>query len=370
MTRGINHWLPDPAGRGWRYIAITVISACLCLLAVIVVNARLNPQTFTPYIVASMGAAAVLMFAAPGAPMAKSWAFATGNVVSALIGVSCVKWFGPALWCGPVAVALAIFAMHLLRCQHPPGGATALFAVIGGPTVHALGYGYVLNPVAINVGVFLVFVTLHRQLLQRLALRKQLQSQLLGSLTFKQVGKDDGGLIAGDIDYALQNLGTYLDVSREQLLNIFQLAQHNAQRRKMGVSHCGALLSPLDNTIAYGDSLLDALNKMTRLQLDFLTVTKAGKQVEGIITLADIAARVDAEPAATLNQRLVAAITPSGNLHSEQEEVVGQLMSSVTIAHEHDCLLDVLKQSIAPLRFIAVVDASGLYLGAIDAHAL
>ena len=45
--------------------------------------------------------------------------------------------------------------MNGLRCLHPPGGAAALYAVLGGETVHALGYGYAFSPVLLNVVVLL-----------------------------------------------------------------------------------------------------------------------------------------------------------------------------------------------------------------------
>jgi CBS-domain-containing membrane protein len=45
-----------------------------------------------------------------------------------------------------VAVATAIALMHATRTLHPPGGATALVAVVRSPDVHALGFLYVLVP--------------------------------------------------------------------------------------------------------------------------------------------------------------------------------------------------------------------------------
>jgi CBS-domain-containing membrane protein len=39
---------------------------------------------------------------------------------------------------------------------HPPGGATALIAVIGGQSVHKLGYLYVVMPVALGACIMLV----------------------------------------------------------------------------------------------------------------------------------------------------------------------------------------------------------------------
>lgn len=71
------------------------------------------------------------------------------HVMASFIGV-CVRKAGnvlgvPIFVQGPVAVALALFSMNIAVCIHPPGGATALIAVIGGSAIEALGFGYVLT---------------------------------------------------------------------------------------------------------------------------------------------------------------------------------------------------------------------------------
>ena len=62
----------------------------------------------------------------------------TAGLISAVIGVACQLAIPNTVLAGGAAVGLALFAMHALRCIHPPGGATALTAVIGGSAVHAL----------------------------------------------------------------------------------------------------------------------------------------------------------------------------------------------------------------------------------------
>jgi CBS-domain-containing membrane protein len=59
-----------------------------------------------------------------------------------------------------VAVSLSIVLMHLTGTLHPPGGATALIAVIGGESVHSLGYLYVVMPVALGAAVMLLFAVI------------------------------------------------------------------------------------------------------------------------------------------------------------------------------------------------------------------
>lgn len=104
---------------------------------------------------ASMGASAVLLFAVPHGPLSQPWALIGGHLISAAVGVTVMKIVPDPAAAGALAVALAVTAMHYGRCIHPPGGATALAAVIGGPAVHHLGYMYLVTPVLLNVLVLL-----------------------------------------------------------------------------------------------------------------------------------------------------------------------------------------------------------------------
>jgi CBS domain-containing membrane protein len=108
-------------------------------------------------VVASMGASAVLLFAVPHGQLSQPWPVIGGHTVSAAIGVTCALLVpSPALAAG-IAVGLSIAAMAELRCIHPPGGATAFVAVIGGSTIHDQGYRFVLVPVLANA-LFMVVV--------------------------------------------------------------------------------------------------------------------------------------------------------------------------------------------------------------------
>lgn len=108
-------------------------------------------------LIGSFGASAVLVYGLPRAELAQPRNVLGGHVVSAIVGVTAYDLVrGQQSLAAALAVASAIAAMHLTRTLHPPGGATALIAVIGGPTVYRLGFGYVLAPVAVGVVVMLV----------------------------------------------------------------------------------------------------------------------------------------------------------------------------------------------------------------------
>jgi len=108
-------------------------------------------------IVPSMGASAVLVFAVPHGKLSQPWALFGGQLSSAFVGVACYQLVPDLFLASGLAVGLAIGTMHVLRCIHPPGGATALVAVVGSAQIHALGFEYVLIPVLLNTVV--IFIT-------------------------------------------------------------------------------------------------------------------------------------------------------------------------------------------------------------------
>lgn len=111
-------------------------------------------------IIGSFGASAVLVYGAIKSPLAQPRNLVGGHILSALIGVACFQLFGNTIWiASALAVSLAIVAMLATKTLHPPGGATALIAVIGGAKVHSLGYFYALVPAGAGA-VILLFVAL------------------------------------------------------------------------------------------------------------------------------------------------------------------------------------------------------------------
>ena len=109
------------------------------------------------FLVGSFGASAVLVYGAPLAQLSQPRNLIGGHVISALIGVTVFFLFGSSeVLAGAIAVSGSIMAMHITRTLHPPGGATALIAVIGGEKIHALGYIYVLMPVLAGAVIMLI----------------------------------------------------------------------------------------------------------------------------------------------------------------------------------------------------------------------
>ncbi len=108
-----------------------------------------------PLILASTGASAVLIFSLPFSPVSRPWNLVGGHLVSAFAGVSCYLLVPNDILASSISVPSAMLLMHLFRCMHPPGGATAITAVVGGANVHSLGYAFMVIPVFINAIILL-----------------------------------------------------------------------------------------------------------------------------------------------------------------------------------------------------------------------
>jgi CBS domain-containing membrane protein len=108
------------------------------------------------FLIGSFGASSVLIYGAIQSPLAQPRNLIGGHVVSAIIGVTVYKLMPDVIWLtAPLAVALSIVLMQVTKTLHPPGGATALIAVIGSEKIKTLGYDYVLSPVL--TGCLLLF---------------------------------------------------------------------------------------------------------------------------------------------------------------------------------------------------------------------
>lgn len=178
-------------------------------------------------LVASMGASAVLLFGVPHGPMSQPLHLLGGHLVSALIGVSCALTIANPLLAAPLAVALAIAAMHYLRCIHPPGGATALTAVAGGTSVHELGYQFVLTPVLLNALILLITAVVVNYAFPWRRYPASLIKPPAKDKSAKAIAPDK--LRHGDLEYALREIGSYIDISEEDLARIYQLANKHAR---------------------------------------------------------------------------------------------------------------------------------------------
>jgi len=192
-------------------------------------------------LVASMGASAVLLFAVPHGPLSQPWNVFGGHLVSAIIGVTCAKLIGNPLVGAAAAVGIAISAMYYLRCIHPPGGATALSAVVASDAVHAMGYQFVLTPVMLDVIVILSVALAFNFLFKWRRYPAYLQKRMAAPT----ISPEKPAISHADFVYALSQIDSFIDINEEDLLRIYDLAtqRHLAQHLPLEEIELGGIYS-------------------------------------------------------------------------------------------------------------------------------
>ncbi|AOY60416.1 MULTISPECIES: HPP family protein [Desulfococcus] len=137
------------------------VGSFLGIAVVALIHYNVLDRTALTMIIGSFGASAVLIYGAVRSPLAQPRNLIGGHVLSAVIGVAAFQFLGGIPWlASAAAVSTAIAVMHLTKTLHPPGGATALIAVIGGDTVHQLGYLYAVIPAGLGALVMLIIALL------------------------------------------------------------------------------------------------------------------------------------------------------------------------------------------------------------------
>lgn len=138
-----------PPGVDWWEVMWSGLGGFLGISLVALAEACFLQGSDLVLVIGSFGASAVLAFGATQSALAQPRNLVGGHLVSALVGVTAVQLLAPHPWLAAgLAVGGSIALMLATHTLHPPGGATALIAVVGGPKIQALGYLYVLLPVA------------------------------------------------------------------------------------------------------------------------------------------------------------------------------------------------------------------------------
>lgn len=286
-----------------------------------------------PWLIAPLGASAVLVFVLPNGPMSQPWPVIGGNTVSALVGIAGVQGMHLLGWpelAAGVAVATAVGVMLALRCLHPPGGATALMVVLGGVQDPLFAF----YPVMLNALVLVaVGVAYHR------ATGRAYPPQLpvVGATTEAQRSLD------ADLDAVLARHNQVLDVSREELKALLAATQMRAYERKLAEVRCADIMSRQLVTVEHGTPLQEAWSLLRTRRIKALPVVDRNFRIAGIVTLADFLRGADLDVHDGFDGKLRQLIRTTRRLYAGKPEVVGQIMTrQVRVASQERRLVELL----------------------------
>jgi CBS domain-containing membrane protein len=266
-----------------------------------------------PFLVAPMGAAAVLLFAVPASPLAQPWPVIGGNIISTMVGLTAHWLVDDVLAAAAVGVGCAIGVMMLLRCLHPPGGACALLAATATPVIDDQGLAFAALPVAVNtIALLLVAIAVNNLTGRRYPHR---------AAPAAPVTKADAelGIGAADIESAMARLSQRLDVDPADVVALVQDAEAHALDRRLGSVPVARIMSTDVVTVQPFESIYRARILVVQRQVKTLPVVDADSHVVGIVSIIDLFTRdlVELEPVESIMIRDVTTIradTPVGDL--------------------------------------------------------
>jgi CBS-domain-containing membrane protein len=211
-----------------------LINALAAALAMLVLGLLLqglpHPGVGLP-LMASMGASAFLLFVLPHSPMAQPWPLLGGHAIAAMIALACGQFIDHAVLAVAIAVGASVLAMQLLHCLHPPAAATALaVAIIEAPLTPQLVYSVTYSVLGGAVLLLAIAVAINHLLLKR---RYPMQhSHHPHHERFQREHAEDPlRLGEEDIDWALGQMDSIVAATREDLMDVYELALERAMTR-------------------------------------------------------------------------------------------------------------------------------------------
>lgn len=334
MKQILQFFSPDMRTVSLQEKALSAFLAFLATLLCIYVSGFFIDVKSEPIYIASLGAAAVLVFAAPNSAFSQPWPLIGSHIICALIGVMCFKFVPLFPVAAALAVSLSIFFMYVLKCLHPPGGAVALAIVIGSPQINALGFQYVLSPVLINVLILFVLALL----INNLVPGRSYPTRALASSESKEkkLGVQTSLYNQEDLEIALSEMDSYIDISRADLHRIYRLAVSHANQRRIGNVTCSDIMTKDVLKFEYSTELEQAWTSLHEKKLKAAAVVDSFNRVIGIVTIRDFVSYAGITSHQEAKNRIQKFLKRTEGSNSDKFEVVGQVMSAPAITMDQD----------------------------------
>jgi CBS domain-containing membrane protein len=327
----------------------------------IVTAAAVGSDAGTPLLMAPIGASAVLLFAVPTSPLAQPWSILAGNCLAALVGVTAAILIPQPLVAAAFAVAVSIGLMLTCRCLHPPSGAVALTAVIGGPAITELGYGFILWPVGLNSVLLLLLALLFNKLTGKEYPHRPSPSPSVGS-----GGGGSLGVTIEDLTTAIKERDEVVPVDPADLDEVLQRAEAMAFSRRSGGVTAGAIMSREVITVAPATTLRVCLRLLRSHGFKALPVVEDDRTVVGILTATDLLEKADWGPAPVatgLGWRLRAMTNSDRPLRGKARELMSAQVRCVSQAMPIARVVQVMAET--GHHHLPVPDDQGILIGVV-----
>ena len=261
---------------------------------------------------------------------------------------------------GPALIATGV--MLLLGCLHPPGGAVALTAVLGGPAIHQAGYWFALSPVAVNSALLTLVAVLFNNLTGR---RYPHRPPPPAAARLDPAGGSGLGIVPADLKAVLDDYGEIVNLTPDDLEDLLHQAQIRAFTRRSGEVTCGEIMSRDVVRVAPSTGLRQAWLILLEARIKALPVVTEAQGLVGIVTQSDFMR------AAVLDEDRRIALSLSGRLrHAFGFEARAPLtVADIMTTRVQSALASTRIASIVPpmadtgLHHMPVVDADNRVIG-------
>ncbi|MEF9901581.1 MAG: HPP family protein [Pseudomonas sp.] len=296
-SRSLNNWftrlLPAPLNIPPKEWLRAGVGALLGLFLAGATSSYAFGSEVALHLLGPLAASAVLLFAVHSGALAQPWPFVGSYASATLVGLVLHHWLGSTLWVAALALGLSLLVMCLLRCLHPPGGGVAVSVVLLDPSLTALG-DKVFEPIMLNALVLVAVAVIYNRLTRvrypkMAALRKDLHH------TADVAPGERVGVSGADLDQALEELGEFVDITRDELERIIAATEQHALQRSLGGITAASVMSRDVQEATPGMTMQQAWKALSRHHLKALPVLDESRQLVGIVTLSDLVGAVMAQ---------------------------------------------------------------------------
>ncbi|MGF6690109.1 CBS domain-containing membrane protein [Metapseudomonas resinovorans] len=279
--------LPDASTAPSREWLRAAVGGCIAVALATLACIHFFDTDLGLRLAAPFSASSVLLFAVTSSPVAQPWPVVAGNVLAAAIGLLVAHLGLPLLTSAALAFGMTLVTMQALRCLHPPSCAIAVGAALGGPALAAQGW-HLLLPVLVGSLLLVGTALLFNNLCGSTYPRKVAHPASGPHLTADPRPGERNGIADKDLDRALAEFGSFVDVTRDDLQRLLQLAEKHALRRSMGDLRAARIMSRDLRCISPHASVSEAWRLLDQHHLKALPVLDDKQHLLGILTLSDL----------------------------------------------------------------------------------
>ena len=209
-------------------VILSVSGVFVAMTVLVLTMGWLSDGVYAWFVIASMGASAIILFATPHAPMAQPWSLLAGQMIAGICGLASWTLFNDPMIAVPIAVASSLLFMLLFKARHAPGGATALFIALGTVEVETLGWNLLWLSLLPSILILLVTAILFnapfkwRRYPYVMLKQTQAEAEKRSDITHE------------DLVYASEQMQGYFEMSEAEFMQLYRAArQHHKMNAQL-----------------------------------------------------------------------------------------------------------------------------------------